>query len=79
MADAEAQEKIARAKGDSAQAVIQAAGRAEAVRREQQVLTPLYIEFLKVKTWKGEVPQVVGGNSSGFLIQLPGKPGDAQK
>lgn len=76
VADAEAQEKIARAKGDSAQAVIQAAGRAEAVRREQQVLTPLYIEFLKVKTWKGEVPQVVGGGNSGFIIQLPGKPNE---
>lgn len=79
VADAEAQEKIARAKGDSAQAVIQAAGRAEAVKREQQALTPLYIEFLKVKTWKGEVPQVVGGSSSGFLIQLPGKPGEEKK
>lgn len=76
VADAEAQEKIARAKGDSAQAVIEAAGRAEAVRREQQVLTPLYIEFLKVKTWKGEVPQVVGGGNSGFIIQLPGKPSE---
>lgn len=79
VADAEAQEKIARAKGDSAQAVIQAAGRAEAVRREQQVLTPLYIEFLKVKTWKGEVPQVVGGGGTGFIIQLPGKPGEQPK
>lgn len=78
VADAEAQEKIARAKGDSAQAVIQAAGRAEAVRREQQTLTPLYIEYLKIKTWKGEVPQVVGGNGAGFLIQLPAKPAEAK-
>lgn len=78
VADAEAQEKIARAKGDSAQAVIQAAGRAQAVRLEQQALTPLYIEFLKIKTWKGDVPQVVGGNS-GFLIQLPPKPGEQAK
>lgn len=70
VATAEAQEKIARAKGDSAEAVIAAAGRAEAVKKEQQFLTPLYIEYLKVQKWKGEVPQTVLGGSSSVLLNL---------
>ena len=70
VATAEAQEKIARAKGDSAQAVIAAAGRAEAVKKEQQFLTPLYIEYLKVQKWKGEVPTTVLGSGSNALLNI---------
>ena len=70
VAQAEAQEKIARAKGDSAQAVIAASGRAEAVKKEQQFLTPLYIEYLKVQKWKGEVPSTILGSNASTLINL---------
>lgn len=70
VAQAEAQEKIARAKGDSAQAVIAAAGRAEAVRKEQQFLTPMYIEYIKVQKWKGDVPTTVLGSGSNTLLNL---------
>jgi regulator of protease activity HflC (stomatin/prohibitin superfamily) len=70
VAQAEAQEKIARAKGDSAQAVIAASGRAEAVKKEQQFLTPLYIEYLKVQKWKGDVPTTVLGSGSNALLNL---------
>lgn len=70
VAQAEAQEKIARAKGDSAQAVIAASGRAEAVRKEQQFLTPLYIDYLKVQKWKGDVPTTVLGSGSNALLNL---------
>jgi regulator of protease activity HflC (stomatin/prohibitin superfamily) len=70
VAEAEALTQIARAKGDSAQAVIAAAGRAEAVKKEQQFLTPLYIDYLKVQKWKGDVPTTVLGGSSGFMINL---------
>lgn len=70
VAQAEAQEKIARAKGDSAQAVIAASGRAEAVKKEQQFLTPLYIEYLKVQKWKGEVPTTVLGSNGSVLMNL---------
>ncbi|MEO6668363.1 MAG: SPFH domain-containing protein, partial [Ferruginibacter sp.] len=45
VAVADAERKIAEARGDSAQAVIQAAGRAEAIKREQLSLTPLYIDY----------------------------------
>ena len=71
VAEAEAQTQIARAKGDSAQAVIAAAGRAEAVKKEQQFLTPLYIDYLKVQKWKGDVPTTVLGSNSSTLISLP--------
>ncbi len=71
VAEAQAQTQIARAKGDSAQAVIAAAGRAEAVRKEQQFLTPLYIDYLKVQKWKGDVPTTVLGNNTNTLISLP--------
>jgi regulator of protease activity HflC (stomatin/prohibitin superfamily) len=70
VAQAEAQEKIARAKGDSAQAVIAAAGRAEAVRKEQQYLTPMYIEYIKVQKWKGDVPSTVLGSNGNVLLNL---------
>lgn len=71
VAEAQAQTQIAKAKGDSAQAVIAAAGRAEAVRKEQQFLTPLYIDYLKVQKWKGEVPTTVLGNNTNTLVNLP--------
>ncbi|MET0394764.1 MAG: SPFH domain-containing protein [Chitinophagaceae bacterium] len=72
VAIAEADRKIAQARGDSAQAVIEAAGRAEAIRKEQMSLTPLYIEYIKIQKWNGEVPTTVAGANSGFLIQ-PGE------
>jgi SPFH domain / Band 7 family len=71
VAIAEAERKIAEARGDSAQAVIQAAGRAEAIRKEQTFLTPLYIDYIKVQKWSGQVPTTVAGGNSGFIMQLP--------
>ena len=74
VAVADAERKIAQAKGDSAQAVIIASGRAEAIKKEQLSLTPLYIEYIKIQKWNGEVPSTVAGSNSGFLIQ----PGNKQ-
>lgn len=71
VAEAQALTQIAKAKGDSAQAVISASGRAEAVKKEQQFLTPLYIDYLKVQKWKGDVPTTVLGSNSNTLISLP--------
>ncbi len=71
VAVADAERKIAEARGDSAQAVIQASGRAEAIKKEQLSLTPLYIDYIKVQKWSGQVPTTVAGSNSGFLIQLP--------
>jgi hypothetical protein len=77
VAVADAERKIAEARGDSAQAVIQASGRAEAIKKEQMSLTPLYIEYIKVQKWSGQVPTTVAGGNSGFMIQLP-KDGKSQ-
>jgi hypothetical protein len=71
VAVADAERKIAEARGDSAQAVIQAAGRAEAIKKEQLSLTSLYIDYIKVQKWSGQVPTTVAGSGSGFMIQLP--------
>ncbi len=56
VAIAEAERKIAVARGDSAAAVIEAAGEAESIRRKQISLTPNYIEFIKVQKWNGQFP-----------------------
>jgi hypothetical protein len=72
VAVADAERKIAQARGDSAKSVIEAAGRAEAIKKEQLSLTPLYIEYIKIQKWNGEVPTTVAGSNSGFLIQ-PGQ------
>ena len=71
VAVADAERKIAEARGDSAQAVIQASGRAEAIKKEQLSLTPLYIDYIKVQKWSGQVPTTVAGGNTGFIMQLP--------
>ena len=63
---AEANKKIAQARGDSAAAVINAAGEAEAIKLKQREITPTYVEYIK---WSGanenvpRVPSVVTGSS----------------
>lgn len=70
VAEAEAQEKIARAKGDSAQAVISASGEANAIKLKQLSLTPEYIEYIKVQKWKGDVPSTVLGSNGNVLLNI---------
>ena len=66
---AEANKSIAKARGDSAVAVIKAQGEAEAVKKIQQVLSPTYVEYIKASRWNGVQPSVVGGGS-GMILQL---------
>lgn len=68
VAVAEAQTKIAVARGDSAQAVIAASGRAEAIKREQLQITPIYIEYMKAKSWDGTLPQTMLGSQTPFIL-----------
>ncbi len=71
VAVAEAERKMAEARGDSAQAVIAASGRAEAIKREQISLTPMYIDYIRVQKWNGQLSQFVsGGSSNGFLMNI---------
>jgi regulator of protease activity HflC (stomatin/prohibitin superfamily) len=66
---AQANKDIAKARGDSAVAVIRAQGEAEAVKKIQQVLSPTYVEYIKATRWNGVQPSVVGGNG-GMILQL---------
>jgi regulator of protease activity HflC (stomatin/prohibitin superfamily) len=57
-AQAEAETKIAQAKGDSAQAVITAAGEAEAIKLKTRELSPTYVEYIRWVNANGDVPRV---------------------
>jgi hypothetical protein len=70
VAVADALRKIAIARGDSAQVVIEASGEAEAMRRKQVTLSPLYIEYLKIQQWDGKNPNTVLGNGASTIISV---------
>ena len=67
VAQAEALEKIAIAKGDSAKVIIDAQALALAMKLKQREITPLYIEYLKAQAWDGKLPTTVAGGSGTFL------------
>lgn len=67
VAEAEAQEKIAIAKGDSAKVIIDANALALAMKIKQKEITPLYVEYLKAQAWNGVLPTTVAGGSGTFL------------
>jgi len=67
VADAEAQEKIARAKGDSAKVVIDASAAALAMKIKQREITPIYVEYIKAQAWDGVLPKTVTSGSGTFL------------
>ena len=67
VAEAEAQEKIAIARGDSAKTIINANASALAMKIKQKELTPLYVEFIKASAWDGKLPSTVAGNSGTLL------------
>lgn len=67
VAEAEAQEKIAIAKGDSAKVIIDAQALALAMKLKQKEITPLYVEYLKAQAWDGKLPTTVAGGSGTFL------------
>lgn len=70
VAEAEAKRKIAVARGDSAKAVIEASGRAEAIRREQLNLTPMYLDYIRASNWDGKLPTTVLGTGTNVMIPL---------
>lgn len=67
---AEANKKIATARGDSAEKVINASGEAEAIRVKQREITPQYIEFVKASRWNGALPTTSLGSNSNTLFNL---------
>jgi hypothetical protein len=67
VAEAEAKEKIAIARGDSAKVIIDAQALALAMKLKQKEITPLYVEYLKAQSWNGILPTTVAGGSGTFL------------
>ncbi len=67
---AEANKKIIAARGDSASAVIEAAGQAEAIRLKQREITPTYVEYIKwlnASNNNPRVPSTVLGSGTGYI------------
>jgi regulator of protease activity HflC (stomatin/prohibitin superfamily) len=67
VAEAEAQEKIAIARGDSAKAIIDAQAAAQSMKIKQRELTPIYVEYVKWSNWDGKLPTTIAGNSGTLL------------
>jgi regulator of protease activity HflC (stomatin/prohibitin superfamily) len=64
---AEGKRKVAVARADSAETVINANAAALAIKIKQEKLTPMYIEYLKANAWNGVLPTTVAGSSGTFL------------
>jgi regulator of protease activity HflC (stomatin/prohibitin superfamily) len=76
VAVAEAERKMAEARGDSAQQVIAALAEAKAISVKQDALkqSPQYVELIKAQKWDGRLPQYqLGGGNNGFLFNLNNK------
>jgi hypothetical protein len=63
----EGRRKVAVARADSAETVINANAAAKAIKIKQSELSPLYIEYLKANAWDGKLPTTVAGGSGTFL------------
>ncbi len=64
---AEGKRKVAVAKADSAETIINAKAAALAMKLKQQELTPLYVDFIKANTWDGQLPTTMAGGQGTFL------------
>lgn len=71
-----AAQKAADARGDSSYNVIEALGKAEAVKVMHEQLTPLYVDYIKWLNAGPDVPRVPGivsGSGANLFYQLPAK------
>ena len=66
-AQADGQRKVAVAKADSAEAIINASATALAIRLKQKEITPNYIEYKKIEKWDGQLPSTMAGGAGTFL------------
>jgi regulator of protease activity HflC (stomatin/prohibitin superfamily) len=64
---AEGKRKVAVARADSAETIINAQAAALAIKIKQNQLSPLYIEYLKAQAWDGKLPTTMAGGSGTFL------------
>jgi regulator of protease activity HflC (stomatin/prohibitin superfamily) len=63
----EGKRKVAVARADSAETIINAKASALAIKLKQMELTPMYIEYTKASKWDGVLPTTVAGGSGTFL------------
>lgn len=66
---ADGKRKVAVARADSAETIINAKAAALAMKLKQQELTQLYVEYVKWNSWDGKLPTTVAG-SSGTLLNI---------
>jgi regulator of protease activity HflC (stomatin/prohibitin superfamily) len=66
-AKADGERKVAVARADSAETIINAQAAALSIKIKQEKITPMYIEYLKAQAWDGKLPTTVAGNSGMFL------------
>lgn len=64
---AEGKRKVAVARADSAETIINAQAAALSMKIKQRELTPLYVEYVKAQAWDGKLPKTVAGGSGTFL------------
>ena len=64
---ADGKRKIAVARADSAEQVINASAAAKVIKLKQNELTPMYIEYIKAQAWDGKLPTTMAGSSGTFL------------
>lgn len=66
-AEADGKRKVAIARADSAETIINAAAKAKAMELTQQKLTPLFVEYKKIEKWDGALPTTMAGGAGTFL------------
>jgi regulator of protease activity HflC (stomatin/prohibitin superfamily) len=64
---AEGKRKVAVARADSAELIINASAAAMSIKIKQTQITPMYIEYLKAQAWDGKLPTTVAGGNGMFL------------
>jgi regulator of protease activity HflC (stomatin/prohibitin superfamily) len=64
---AEGKRKVAVARADSAETIINAQAAALSMKIKQRELTPLYVEYVKAQSWDGKLPKTMVGSSGTFL------------
>ena len=67
---AQANQKIAVARGDSAQLVIRAQSEARAYELQQRNLTPELLRKMYLDKWNGKLPEVMTGTGSNLMYNL---------
>jgi regulator of protease activity HflC (stomatin/prohibitin superfamily) len=64
---ADGKRKVAVARADSAETIINAKAQALAMKLKQQELTTLYVEYVKAQAWDGKLPTTIAGGTGTFL------------